>query len=199
MKTSILVKNQEDLIENKKGFIVGASEDGTLYYNQKKNAYILEIEQANVEWLDFVKKAFLVSYNKNCKVGRKKSGYFRLSCYSKKVYNDLIEIRKDFSRILKKSKDYKIGFLQGVFDAEGSVHNKRFGIRIYSNNSGLISIVRELLKQLDITTGKIYIDKRTNVLMLPIYGRQNLQKFQELINFNHIPKKYRLKNLLQQS
>ena len=198
MIPKISIQNKS-LIEKNEGFIVGASEDGVLYYRNKKNAYILEIEQGNKEWLELIKDAFFITYDKNCKIDKKKSGYFRLSCYSKKVYNDLIEIKKDFSRVLQKSGDYKIGFLQGVFDAEGSVHNERFSIRIYSNNSGLISVIRKLLRELSITTGKIYIDKRTNVLMLPIYGRQNLQKFQELINFNHIPKKYRLKNLLQQS
>ncbi len=198
MKPKISIQSRS-LIEKSKGFIIGACEDGVLYYSRKKNAYILEIEQDNKEWLETIQKAFLVAYNKYCKIDKKKSGYFRLSCYSKKVYKDLIEERKDFSRILKKSKYYKIGFLQGVFDAEGSVHNNRLCVRIYSKNKKLILTIQRLLEQLTITTGKIHVDKRTNVLMLPIYGKQNLKKFHKLINFNHVPKEYRLKNLLQQS
>ena len=123
MKPAISIKKR-NLIERNKGFIVGASEDGTLYLDAKKNAYILEIEQNNREWLETIKKTFLIAYNKNCKIDKKKTGYFRLSCYSKQIYGELLEIRKSFSKILNKSKDYKIGFLQGVFDAEGSVHNK---------------------------------------------------------------------------
>jgi len=198
MKPKISIQNRS-LIEKSKGFIVGASEDGVLYYSHKKSAYILEIEQNNKEWLETVKKAFLIAYNKNCKIDKKKSGYSRLSCYSKKVYNDLIEARKNFSMVLKESKHYKIGFLQGVFDAEGSVHNKRLCIRIYSKNKELISTIQKLLEELNLTTGKIHVDKRTNVLMLPLYGRQKLKKFHDSINFNHVHKEYRLKKLLQES
>lgn len=198
MKPTISIQNGS-LIEKCTGFIVGSSEDGVLYYSPKKNAYILEIEQNNKEWLEIVRKAFVVAYNKNCRIDKKKSGYFRLSCYSKKIYNDILDVRKDFSGILQKSNQFKIGFLQGVFDAEGSVHNKRFSIRIYSKKKILITLTKELLNQLGITTGKIHTDKRTNVLMLPIYGKQNLEKFRQKINFNHAQKEYRLKNLLQES
>ena len=199
METFISIKNQKNLIEKKKGFIVGACEDGTFYYSQKKNAHILEIEQNNLEWLQFVKNAFFVVYNKECRIDKKKSGYYRLSCYSKEIYNELAKIRNNFSGILQKSKDYKIGFLQGAFDAEGSVHNKRFSIRIYSKKKELILIVRRLLEEFHIKTGKIHTDKRSNVFMLPIYGKQNLKKFRKVINFNHNNKEYRLKNLLQES
>ena len=198
MKPLIPIKKR-NLIEKYKGFIVGASEDGVLYYSPKKNAYILEIEQNNKEWLEIVKKALLIAYNKNCKIDKKKSGYFRLSCYSKQIYNDLIETRKDFSKILKKSNDYKIGFLQGIFDAEGSVHNKRLSIRIYSKKQEIISLIEQLLQQQRISTGKLYVDKRNQVIMVPIYGKHNLRKFQQKISFNHVHKEYRLRNLLQES
>lgn len=198
MKLSISIQNKS-LIEKNKGFIIGACEDGTSYHNPRKSAYILEIEQNNKNWLETVKKAFLIVYNKKCKIDGKKTGYFRLSCYSKQVYKDLIEIRKNFSKILKKSKYYKVGFLQGIYDAEGSVHNKRLCIRVYSNNKKLILTIKKLLDELFISTGKTYVDKRANVLMLPIYGRQNLKRFKDLINFNHDHKEYRLKTLLRES
>ena len=199
MKTLISIKNQENLIEEKKGFIVGACEDGTIYFSPKKNAYILEVEQNNIQWLQTLQTAFFVAYNKKCRIDKKKSGYFRLSCYSKNIYNDILNARKDFSRVLRKSDDYKIGFLQGVFDAEGSVHNKRLSIRVYSKKKKLISLIGILLEELGIKAGKVHTDKRTNVLMLPIYGKQNLKLFRQKINFAHNKKEYRLKNLLQES
>ena len=198
MKPFSSIQNKS-LVEKYKGFIVGASEDGVLYVSQKKNAYILEIEQDNKDWLEEVKEAFYFAYNKNCRIDLKKSGYFRLSCYSKKVYYDLLETRKNPSGILKESNDFKIGFLQGIFDAEGSVHNQRLSIRFYSKKQKLITLVMKLLKEIKITTGKAYVDKRNNVIMLPIYGKNNLKLFQQKVNFNHIHKEYRLKNLLRES
>ncbi len=197
MKTNSIQKKK--LIERYKGFILGASEDGTLYFSRKKNAYIIEIEQANRNWLENLKEAFYMAYNKNCRIDHKKSGYFRLSCYSKNIYYDIIQTRKNILMILKKSNNFKIGFLQGVFDAEGSVHNKRLSIRVYSKKQELIALLRKLLQDVQITTGKSYLDKRNKVVMLPIYGRNNLKLFQQKIDFKHIDKLYRLKNLLRES
>jgi hypothetical protein len=56
-----------------------------------------------------------------------------------------------------------------------------------------------LLDGLDICTGSVYVDMRTAVAMLPIYGRQNLAKFSEAIGFNHAHKRKRLLTLLQES
>lgn len=189
-------KHTRNVIERWKGFIVGASEDGTLYTRVSKNAYILEVEQNNQKWLETFQNALKIAYQKASKIDKKKSGYFRLSCYSKQLYKELLEMRNDLKTILNESTDFKIGFLQGFFDAEGSVHNLRLSIRVCSKNKQLILVAKELLKEFGITTGKIHVDTRTHVLTLPIYGKENLSKFQQRINFNHDHKEYRLSNLL---
>ena len=194
MKPTTSINQQ---VERARGFICGASEDGTLYTSPKKNAYIIEIEQNNKEWLLAIKKALIVAYNKKCNIDQKKSGYFRLSCYSKAILEDLQKIRKDYSMILRKSDSFKVGFLQGIYDAEGSVHKERLCIRIYSRKRALIELLKRLLAEMRITLGKEYLDKRNQVVMLPIYGKQNIVLFRERINFNHTPKNQLLNILLE--
>ena len=182
-----------------KGFIIGACEDSTPYFSVKKHAYIIEIEQSNRGWLERVQKAFLLAYGKRCAIHKRKNGYFRLTCYSKQVYYDVLAAREQISLLCQAPLAYQLGFLQGVYDAEGHVHKDRLNIRVYSKRHDLILVIQTLLARLGITTGSIYLDKRNDVLSLPIYGRMNLETFSQQISFSHPLKLSRLNNHLRQS
>lgn len=51
MKSLISIENSAEVeksIEYLKGFVCGACEDGTLYFRQKINTHVIELEQKNV-------------------------------------------------------------------------------------------------------------------------------------------------------
>jgi len=177
-----------------KGFIFGSSEDGTLYFRKKKNAYTIEIEQKVREWLVHIQEVLKREYNKNSNLRTTSRGYYRLIFYSKEIFNEIKEFRKDYRKLLLSSGSFQVGFLQGIFDAEGAVHNKRYQIRIASKNKQTIDVTVELLNGLGVRTGKVHNDN--GIFVLPFYGRENLQVFKETIGFRHPEKKKRLSNLL---
>ena len=200
MKSKISIqKNPEkgnDLIDFYKGFIVGASEDACIYHRKKRHAYLFEVEQKNKEWLEVIQQRLKRVYKKESKI-YKRGDYYRLVCYSKDIYKEIRKTKDNLQAITKKSDNYKKGFLQGVYDAEGNVHKNRFSIRIASKNTKLIMLVKKLLQERDISCGSAYVDKRTQVISLPIYGKENLIKFNSRVGLNHPNKSERLKNLLR--
>ena len=184
--------SETDITE--KGFIFGASEDGTIYFRPKKNQYNIEIEQKILDWLEVVKKAVQDVYSLHVNIRQTSRGPYRLTVLSKQLYNEILGFRKDYGKILSMQKEFQIGFLQGIFDAEGTVHFNRYQIRIASKKLHLIEIIEYLLNKFQIKTGKIHKDK--TVYVLPLYGKENLKKFSEIINFRHTEKKNRLSDLI---
>lgn len=179
-----------------KGFVLGASEDGIVYYRENKNEYGLEIEQKNKEWLEFVQSSLVKAYKKKSKIRKMKKGYYRLNVYSKDIYNELLEFRENPKLISQQSKEFQIGFLQGVFDAEGSVRKGRNHITVSLNKKKTIEVIQRILSEIGIKTGKEWQDKNL-VITIPIYGSENMKKFQRLINFRHPEKIERLKLLVK--
>ena len=57
MKIKNFQLNSENLISDFHGFLVGASEDATVYYKKRKNEYIVEIEQKSKKWLELGESA----------------------------------------------------------------------------------------------------------------------------------------------
>ena len=180
--------------DNLRGFIFGASEDGTIYFRPKKNQYNIEIEQKVLGWLEAVKKAIQDVYGFNVNIRQTTRGPYRLTVLSKQLYTELIDFREDYSKILSENKEFQRGFLQGIFDAEGTVHNKRNQIRISSKNKKVMEITRRLLNRFGINTGKLYKDLA--VFVLPFYGKNNMKTFAENIGFKHPGKKKRLSVLI---
>ncbi len=178
-----------------RGFVLGASEDGIIYYRKSKNEYGLEIEQKNPEWLEVVQKALEKAYNKKSKIRKTKKGYYRLNVYSKDIYSELLEFRKNPETILHQPMEFQIGFLQGVFDAEGSVRKGRNHITVSLNRKDTIDVIQKLLSRIGIETGKHWQDKNL-VITIPIYGSENMKKFHSLLDFRHPDKSERLKLLL---
>jgi len=177
-----------------KGFIFGASEDGTIYFRSKRNQYNIEIEQKILSWLETVRKAIQQVYGLNVNIRQTSRGPYRLTVLSKSLYTELPDFRKEYSRLISEDRRFQIGFLQGMFDAEATVHFNRYQIRIASNKVELIKIVEKLLNSFQIKTGRIHKD--VAVFVLPLYGKENLKRFAEIVNFRHEEKKLRLKKLL---
>ena len=177
-----------------KGFIFGASEDGTVYFRQKRNQYNIEIEQKIPSWLDIVKKATQDCYGLNVNIRQTTRGPYSLTVLSKRLYTEILEFRKDYTKILSESSGFQKGFLQGIFDTEGTVHFNRYQIRVASKSFELIKTVEKLLTNFQIKTGKIHKD--IAVFVLPIYGKHNLKRFADVINFRHDEKRARLSKLL---
>lgn len=179
-----------------KGFVLGASEDGTVYYRKNKNEYGLEIEQKVKKWLEAVQAALKKAYNKESKIRKMKKGYYRLNVYSKDLYFELLDFRNNPKKILQQTRNFQIGFLRGVFDAEGSVRLDRNHITVSSNRKGLIDVISKILSKNGIKVGKKWQDK-TSVITLPFYGKENMGKFYSVVNFRHPEKKRRLELLLK--
>jgi ribonucleotide reductase, class II len=116
----------------------------------------------------------------------------------------------------KESFEFYCGFLQGLFDADGSVqgtHTKGISIRLAQSNLQLLEAVQRMLLRLGIASC-IYQNRRTEGMrMLPDSKRQlaayfckaqhelvisndNIVVFQELIGFQEPAKTERLKSLL---
>ena len=87
-------------------------------------------------------------------------------------------------------------FLTGISDSEGSVDKSKFRIRISNKNQDIIETCKKLLDELNIKTGKIDLNKMTEVKSLPINGRGELIKFQKVIGFTHPEKRKKLKMLI---
>ncbi len=177
-----------------KGFIFGACEDGTLYYRKDRNQYTIEFEQKVKKWLEVIRESISEVYGKKANLRKTNKGYFRLIVYSKDIFNDIKEFRNDYEKLLLGSSSFRIDFLRGIFDAEGTVHKERFQIRVSSNKQKVINSIKENLECLGIKTGKIHKD--VAVYVLPLYGRENLRVFSDIIGFRHPEKQKRLSDLL---
>lgn len=195
MKLNIISSEAPDTKEHEKGFVFGASEDGTIYYRKNKNEYGLEIEQKYEDWLEIVQEALLAGFQKQSRIRKRGNGYFRLVVYSKKLYKELKDFRGKPRILLRKPKKFQIGFLQGFFDAEGSIKRDRKHVTSSSKREDLIEVVRLLLERFGIKCGKTWKD-RNGVITLPFYGRENLERFSETINFRHVIKRRRLNSLI---
>jgi len=181
-----------------KGFVFGASHDGIVYYSKNKNEYGLEIDQKSKEWLEIVQQILANAYNKKSTLRQRKNGYFRLNVYSKSLYLELLKLKENPELVLEQSKDFQTGFLQGIFDAEGSIRLERNHITISSKNPKTIKIVTKLLNKLDIRIGKPFKDKN-NVISIPFYGKDNMLKFKDHVGFRHPEKRKRLETLLDKN
>ncbi len=175
------------------GFLIGAIEDGCIYHT-KKNEYIIEIDQKNLQWLEYIQKV-LRCLNKKSSIRKIKGKYFRLTCYSKDLYEIISEYKKNHRKILRKGRTFQKSFVQGFYDAEGSVHRKRYQISIFSKKRDSLYIVRTILKDSGIKTGKINLSK--GVYNLPIYGKENIMKFKQKIDLRHKEKLKKLNALVE--
>lgn len=99
----------------------------------------------------------------------------------------------------------KMGFIRGIFDAEGCVSTNRLNkkgiyylhITVASKHKDNLVPIQELLFSLGIST-HLYARNNAYISTLQIHKREDLIKFQRIINFGYLAKKERLEELLWQ-
>lgn len=102
--------------------------------------------------------------------------------------------------IVKQSNNAKKIFLQSVFDDEGCVTVKKYQIIIEMVNELLIKVIKKILLEFGINSGKIspVFDERGQTrFRLGISGRNNLIKFSEVIGFKNQDKSNKLLTLIR--
>lgn len=186
-------------MEKEVAFILGALEDGNFYSRPEIGDYTVEIEQKNKEWLENLSNAFQVAFKFKPKITeRKNRNVFRLRVHSKKIFEELEKMRRDLEIIQREQHETQIYFLRGVFDAEGSVHKNKNRITFSNKKEELIILCQTLLTGMGIKTGNIW-NYKWGVKVLPINGRENLEKFNQIIGFSHPEKRRKLENKLMSS
>ena len=178
-------------------FILGALEDGSLSSRPEIGDFTIEIEQKNKEWLEGLAEAFRISFQIEPKIKERKdkNGIFRLRIYSKEIFQKLQELKTKRDQITQENNDVKIAFLRGVFDAEGSVIKNKNRITLSNKNEELLLLCKKLLLDFEIKTGQIW-NLKWGVKVLPINGRENIEKFNQKIGFSHPIKREKLQNKL---
>ena len=172
-------------MQRERGFVFGAAEDGTVYCKEKKCEYILEIEQLDKRWLLEVQKALEKGFGLKSSIRQRKTRkYYRLVVYSKDLYNELLEMRKDFGKILSAPLQFQKGFVQGLFDAEGSVSKRRYSLRAYNKKHKLLHVAKTVLERAGVKPAYLLRDKR-GIWVLHVYGTKNLRKFRQSFGFHH--------------
>lgn len=184
-------------MKSEEAFILGVVlGDGCLTSREEIGDFTIEFDQKNKEWLEILSKKFENCFQKETKVRPTSKGFFRLRIHSKKIFGELQNKIKQFPENLSEAdKNCKINFLRGMFDSEGSADKNKFRVRICSKDDKIINACKILLNELKIKTGKLDINKKTEVKSLPINGKDNLIKFQKIVGFTH-PEKMKKLNLL---
>ncbi len=131
-----------------KAYFLGAIHDGTFSKNKR-----FRISQKSKEWLEFLQKILKkIGYNSWIyKEGKERNVYVleTLAGFLDFCFNPLKFL----------SKEEKISYIRGFFDAEGGIpHNKkaRFYIQLVQNDKEKLRRLKEILKELKIRTGKIH-------------------------------------------
>jgi len=149
--------------------------------------------------------AFKKVYNKTPNVV-KKNNHYVIRINSKIVTHDLLSIcsfgLKSWTIPKFNNKKCKIEWLRAMFDSDSYV-GKRY-IRLKTVNKRGLGLVKKLLDEFSIETGKIYQYKPKNErwtinYILDIRKMKSLMRFSKIIGFNHKLKEEKLLNLIRKS
>jgi intein/homing endonuclease len=152
------------------GEIVGIfAGDGSQFYASKQGAYQINIHfgAKNEKYAKYVKKIFENYFNKKFWLAYEKEGsIIRVRTQSKKIFYYFKEYLTYGSRTkhstvrlntLNLPKEFKKGFLRGLFDTDGSVlyqkKEKRVRIAFYTTSSELMKQIKLLMKEFDFKCG----------------------------------------------
>ncbi len=171
-------------------FLVGALEDGYLGCRKDKGEFLVEFYQKNIEWLWCQVVPRLRDTGFNPRIKRFKRNYWRVTVYSKNLYEVLANARKTLYELLENAslEDVRaLNYLRGAFDCEGSVHKTLFRITFWNRDMVKLVFVKKLLGTGGIKCGEVVYSRKVGGL--PIYGKRNLELFSRLIGFRHPVKK----------
>ena len=167
-----------------KAYLLGALHDATFSSNRR-----FRFSQKGTEWLKFLQLLFeSIGYRSWIyKEGKTRSVYV-LETLAK-----FLDFK--FNPLKLKSKQEKIGYIRGFFDAEGGIpkNGKRFYIQLVQSNKKKLQQIKKVLKDLEIKTGKIHNpSRRVDPEYWRMYVPVNFQnKFAKVINSWH-PKKIKV-------
>lgn len=152
------------------GEIVGIfAGDGSQFYYPASGAYQINIHfgAKNEQYAKYVQKLFELYFNKKFRLSYEKSGsIIRLRTQSKKIfyyfqnyitYNSCIKHSTVKLNSLTIPNEFKIGFLRGLFDTDGSVlylqKEKRVRIAFYTTSPELMKQVQALMSEFNFKYG----------------------------------------------
>jgi intein-encoded DNA endonuclease-like protein len=131
-----------------KAYLLGALHDGTFSSNKR-----FRISQVGTDWLKILQRFFRkLGYNSWIY----KEGKYR-KVYVLETLADFLDFK--FSPLVLKTKEEKIGYIRGFFDAEGGIprnEKARFYIQLVQNDKEKLEKIKKLLNSLKIETGKIH-------------------------------------------
>ena len=136
-----------------KAYFLGALHDGTFSSNKR-----FRISQKGTDWLIDLKRLLkLVGYNSWIY----KEGKERDDIYVLETLADFLDFK--FNPLDFRTKEEKICYVRGFFDAEGGVpknSKERFYIQLVQKDKGKLEKLKKILSDLEIETGKIHNPSR---------------------------------------
>ncbi len=189
-------------------YLVGALRDGSVLYDKNSRNYKTIWYEKSRDWLfnSIIKKAVAV-FKKNPRLDEYKKGHYRVVLSSQKIY-DMIRNDYDFiapqenwctpKSIKDASQEVIASYIAGFFDAEGDINPKKYMLGFSQKNYESLEFIREWLNKNSIKTSKIFIaDKKSNTWRFYITSKENFEKFNKIVNFEHPGKIMRFRLLLQ--
>lgn len=185
--------------------------DGSLFKTKMRN-YGVKLETTDVELADCFHTSVKVAFPnlKPFYQTRRKIRYFpqcrkkydsqtvTVTVYSKRLYEALRSSKgKDFHWTIPTfltSVESKIGFLQGIFDAEGSIHSphgrkrKLPSVALYSKHEDNLLQVKTMLSHFGVRSCKVYRIRHQCAHAFELRSTDTVTKFKPLIGFN-LPRK----------
>lgn len=142
------------------GFFIG---DGYSNYNKKNRHYNVEFyfnSLRDVEIIEFVNNLLHKLGFNVCRQKDKRFNCVKLKV-SSKVFMEFILFKKNelFVKSIRSNlnRDYKLGVISGFIDAEGYVNNGE--MQLTQKDKTVLIMIKELCKDLSITTRKFYSTK----------------------------------------
>ncbi len=171
------------ILTPEKAYILGViCGDGYVSY---KDRYV-SLETITLEFIQKFQECMMKVYGRNFggHISPTINGKQRIVICGKEMTDDIRKYLpeqgsfkwKVSEEILKSNQECKIGFLQGFFDSEGSVH-RRFDLDIRSVNKEALSQIKQLLNDIGIKSSEIKPKNKTNQYTLYITGEENIIKF----------------------
>lgn len=178
------------------GIFVG---DGSQHYAKSNWNYQTNIHFGNYpDYANYVKNLFETYFNKKWRLGKEispKNIRYRLRVSDKKIFNYFSHFinydkhtKHDTVRLkpIKLPLQYKIGFLRGLVDTDGTVcqerESKSIKVVYYTTSSALAKQILKILKELDMACGTSKVTRPDLKDLYNVYIlRRDVGKFLKLV------------------
>lgn len=171
--------------------------DGHIYYNKYYKRYKVAIYTSYPEEKEMIIELIKSLFNYNPGLTSRMYGFNKKPNYEIRITSKNLAkiIIDDFdipsgakslivglpNKIIESSSEIKMAFLRGVIDGDGSISGK--SLKIASGSIKFLEGIKELLNQLNISSGNIIKDnKNTNTFSVRISKYEDLIKFKSIYN-----------------